>query len=72
MPKWLSKCGRYTLSILCYHLFVFMFIGGAISIVTRILGMDKNAIVMTFLHLGMVIVTMAGFTLGGVKIGKKR
>lgn len=62
LPGWLVKPGRVTLRILCYHLFIFMFLGAGITMGCLMLGLDSNPYVIGFLKLLMIIFTIALFT----------
>lgn len=62
LPRWLAAPGKCTLTILCYHLFVFMFLGSAITIACIMLGLSTNVYVVDCLKLLMIVFTIALFT----------
>lgn len=65
LPGWLVWPGRYTLTMLCYHLFIFLFPGGAITIFCSMLGVSTNVYITGTLKLVMVFFTIALFTMLG-------
>lgn len=68
LPGGLVLPGRYTLTMLCYHLFVFMFLGSAITIFCIMLGLSTNVYITGALRLVMVFFTIALFTVLGKRI----
>jgi fucose 4-O-acetylase-like acetyltransferase len=62
LPDWIVAPGRYTMTILCYHLFLFMFLQSAITIGCIMLGMSMNVYVMNGFKLVMIVFTIAFFT----------
>lgn len=74
LPGWLAGPGRYTLTMLCYHLFVFLFPGSAITILCNMLGVSSNVYITGTLKLVMVFFTIALFTMleKGIDSFKKR
>ena len=65
IPAWLVAPGKHTMAILCYHLFVFMFLETAVTIFCALLGFSSNIYVVTILKLIMITVTITLFTLLG-------
>jgi len=71
LPKWLVAPGAHTLTMLCYHLFVFMLGETALTIVLGTVGQTDNQAIVTVCKLVMIIATIALFTVGGSLAKKK-
>lgn len=63
-----SRIGKHTLTILCYHLLIFMFLIGGMSIAIAMLGFSTNIYVMNVLKIVVIIFTMELFT----RIGERK
>lgn len=68
IPVFISKIGKHTLTILCYHLLIFMFLIGGMSIAIAMLGFSTNIYVMNVLKIVVIIFTMELFT----RIGEQK
>lgn len=62
LPGWLVKPGKATLTILCYHLFLFLFLGAAITVACSIMRFGSNGYVTGFLKLLMIVAVIWFFT----------
>lgn len=62
LPCWLVKPGRATLTILCYHLFLFAIIQTAVTAVCRMANLADNRYVTGILKLLMIVFVLWFFT----------
>jgi fucose 4-O-acetylase-like acetyltransferase len=72
LPRILYKPGKYTLTILCYHLFVFLFLQSGIAVLCEMAGMREDSVVPVLLRFGMIPVTIAGISCAGSILNRIR
>lgn len=62
IPEFLTRPGKHTLTILCYHMLIFAILIGGAGLVPVILGMHENVYLMSALKLCVIVFAMALFT----------
>ncbi len=68
LPQFLISPGPYTLTILCYHLFLFLLLQSGIMTILTIAGMQENIILVSSLRIVMVVLTIGSFTWIGNRV----
>ena len=74
LPQFLIRPGACTLTILCYHLFVFLFLQSGIMVLLTAAGMQEKIPVVSGVKILMILLTIGGFTwiVSGVEKYRRR